>query len=210
MYSSVLLSTAFFPPALYFALAAASDVVQIERWENYHKQTYRNRCFIMGANGPLILSVPVMRGSFHKVAVNDLMIDNSVRWRDNHLRGIRSSYATAPYFEYYFEYVDSVIRKPFRFLIDLNLEAFGTINEVIGISTKVIYTERFIKDGEEENDYRYSISPKVKALPDNYREIEYTQVFSSRYSFISGLSILDLLFNKGPGTLALLHESLVI
>ncbi len=60
MAASVLLSTAYFPPARYFTLIAGAGDVQIEKWENYHKQTYRNRCTILGANGPLDLVVPVL------------------------------------------------------------------------------------------------------------------------------------------------------
>ena len=51
--SKVLLSTAFCPPVEYFALLAKSPVVQLEAMESYQKQSYRNRCRIMSANGPL-------------------------------------------------------------------------------------------------------------------------------------------------------------
>ncbi|MDZ7636569.1 MAG: WbqC family protein [Bacteroidales bacterium] len=87
MGEEVLLSTAYFPPAEYFSLVAHSRRVIIEEHENYLKQTYRNRCMILGANGPLALIVPVMRGSFHKTALKELKIDNGKRWRELHLRG---------------------------------------------------------------------------------------------------------------------------
>ena len=110
MGEEVLLSTAYFPPAEYFSLIAHSRKVMIESEENYLKQTYRNRCMILGANGPLALIVPVLRGSFHKTALRDLKIDNSRRWRELHLRGITSAYAAAPYFEYYYD----IISRSFR------------------------------------------------------------------------------------------------
>ncbi|MEZ5019530.1 MAG: WbqC family protein [Bacteroidales bacterium] len=109
MSEEVLLSTAYFPPVEYFSVVARSRQVLIEREENYLKQTYRNRCVIMGSNGPLPLVVPVLRGSFHKTAIKDLRIDNSRRWRDLHLRGIRSAYAAAPFFEFYFDIINDVI-----------------------------------------------------------------------------------------------------
>ena len=91
MAEELLLSTAYFPPASYFSLIARSTNVLIESEENYHKQTWRNRCIIMSANGPLPLVVPVLRGSFHKTAIKDLKIDYSKRWRELHLRGIASA-----------------------------------------------------------------------------------------------------------------------
>ena len=91
MTEEVLLSTAYFPPAEYFSLIAKSRRVIIERCENYHRQTYRNRCIIMGVNGSLPLIVPVLRGSFHKTPIDGLKIDESKRWREQHLRSITSA-----------------------------------------------------------------------------------------------------------------------
>ncbi len=118
MQEPILLSTAYFPPLEYFSLIARNRKVRIEKWENFLKQTYRNRCTILGTNGPLTLTVPVLRGSFHKTALKDLEIDNTRRWRDHHLRSIISACATAPFFEYYFDVIEGVVRKPFRFLLD--------------------------------------------------------------------------------------------
>ncbi len=134
MGEEVLLSTAYFPPAEYFSLVAGSRKVIIEEHENYLKQTYRNRCMILGANGPLALIVPVMRGSFHKTALKELKIDNGRRWRELHLRGITSAYAAAPYFEYYYDVISQVISRPFTYLLDLNTEALKAVCEAAGLN----------------------------------------------------------------------------
>ena len=57
----MLLSTAYCPPLAWFALTAREmtlspdrvipSVVRLEAAENYQKQSYRNRCYIAGANG---------------------------------------------------------------------------------------------------------------------------------------------------------------
>lgn len=204
MEDSVLLSTAYFPPAEYFSLMIHRRRALIEKWENYQKQTYRNRCVILGANGPLSLIVPVIRGSFHKTALKDLEIDNSRRWRDIHLRGIISAYATAPYFEYYFDIIEAVIRTPFRYLIDLNTEALLTVSRAMEITADISYTVGYQPPMSVKDDYRYLITPKRPSGYNNYIEHPYIQVFSEKYGFIPGLSIIDLLLNNGPGTAALL------
>ena len=208
MVNEVLLSSAYFPPAEYFFLIAHSKKVLIEKWENYHKQTYRNRCRIMGANGPLILTVPVLRGSFHKVPIKDLEIDNSRRWRELHLRGITSAYASAPFFEYYYDAISRVINKPFRFLLDLNTEALTSMKEAIGLTTGISFSSEFLAEGSTPGDYRYNISPKKTSAAEGFTDIQYTQVFSEKYGFVPGLSIIDVLLNNGPGTGALLLGSL--
>jgi len=210
MAHEVLLSTAYFPPAEYFFLIAHSSKVLIEKWENYHKQTYRNRCLILGANGPLMLTVPVLRGSFHKTPLRDLKIDNSRRWRELHLRGITSAYATAPFYEFYFDAISTVIRKPFSFLIDLNAEALAAMTVAIGITTQTDYTDEYVPEGTLMEDYRYRLSPKKPTQAERFHEMSYTQVFAERFGFVSGLSVIDLLLNNGPGTGALLLGSLAL
>lgn len=208
MSGEVLLSTAYFPPAEYFSLVAGARKVIIEKHENYIKQTYRNRCVILGANGPLALIVPVMRGSFHKTALSDLKIDNARRWRELHLRGIRSAYAAAPFFEYYFDAISQVISRPFTFLLDLNTEALTAICKAAGLSTEISFSGEFIPAGIDKEDYRYSITPKSPSGIGVYSQIPYTQVFSDKFGFTGRLSIIDMLLNNGPGTGALLQRSL--
>jgi len=207
MAATVLLSTAYFPPARYFTLIAGAGNVQIEKWENYHKQTYRNRCTILGANGPLDLVVPVLRGSFHKTPVRDIEIDSSRRWRELHLRGIMSAYATSPYFEFYYDILREVIAGDFRFLLDLNYTALKAVLDAIGIDVAVSFTGEFTGEGMAEADYRYTLTPKKPEGANMDIGVSYTQVFSDRYGFVPGLSIIDLLLNNGPETKALLLRS---
>lgn len=208
MAEELLLSTAYFPPASYFSLMARSRNVLIEREENYHKQTWRNRCLIMGPNGPLPLVIPVLRGSFHRTAIRDLRIDNGRRWRELHLRGITSAYAAAPFFEFYFDIISGVISSPHTWLLDLNSDALDAICGATGLTVQTGYTGRFEPAGSRENDYRYSITPKKEVQLPGYRDIPYTQVFGERHGFMPGLSIIDMLLNNGPGTRALLLRSL--
>jgi len=210
MTGAVLLSTAYFPPAEYFFLIAHSSKALIEKWENYHKQTYRNRCRILGANGTLMLTVPVLRGSFHKTSLRDLKIDNSRRWRELHLRSLTSAYATAPFYEFYFDAISTVIRKPFTFLIDLNNEALSAMTDSIGITRETAFTEEYLPEGNSKEDYRYLITPKQPTGVDGYKEMPYMQVFAEKFGFVPGLSIIDLLLNNGPGTGALLLGSLAL
>lgn len=208
MEEPLLLSTAYFPPAEYFSLIARHRIVRIEKWENFQKQTYRNRCVILGANGPLTLTVPVQRGSFHKTALKELEIDNTRRWRDHHLRSIVSACATAPFFEYYFDVIEGVIRRPYRFLLDLNTEALAAVCKAIGMTTEISFTEMYQQQHDEGNDYRHLITPKRPSSLINYTEIPYIQVFRDKYGFVPRLSIIDMLLNNGPGTGALVLRSL--
>ncbi len=198
MSTPLLLSTAYFPPTHYIALAANAERIIIEKEENYIKQTYRNRCYILTANGPIALSVPVIGGSLHKIKIRDIKIDYSKRWQKVHLRGIISSYSASPFFNYFFDEIEKIINKNHRFLLDLNMDSLTAICEMMKIKMNVSYSTLFEPVRNDSPDLRYFINPKNKGMNSMFRFKSYQQVFSDRYDFIPGLSSLDLIFNTGP------------
>jgi hypothetical protein len=124
MPGNLLLSTAYLPPAEYFARIANASEALIEKEENYLKQSYRNRCYILSPSGQQPLSVPVYLGSLHKTPVKDIRIDYSKRWQQVHLGALVSSYNSSPFFLFYFETIEKIILSNHKFLLDLNMESF--------------------------------------------------------------------------------------
>jgi hypothetical protein len=200
MTEKYLLSSAYFPPIHYLSLIHRADKVFIEREENYLKQTYRNRCLILTANGRSALTVPVLSGSLKKTPVKDIRIDYSKRWQQVHLRALISSYKSSAFFEYYFEDIERIIAGKTKYLLELNLNALRTVLRITGISTPVLYTNVFEPVTENDHDFRYIISPK-KEIPGISSSKEYYQVFSYKFGFVADLSILDLIFNLGPDSI---------
>ena len=195
MSGKILVSTAYLPPIEYIALISQADEVFLEKEENYLKQSYRNRCYILSAHGPQLLSVPVYQGSQHKIPTKDIRIDYSKRWQQVHLRAIKTAYHVSPYYQYYFESMEKIISKKNDFLIDLNMELLESVMNMLKLKTKVSYTTHFETIGESENDFRFRISPKEQS---EYHVKEYFQVFDTGKQFTRALSIIDLIFNMGP------------
>ncbi|MCE5345653.1 MAG: WbqC family protein [Bacteroidales bacterium] len=195
MAGKLLVSTAYLPPVEYFSLISKADEVLVEKEENYLKQTYRNRCYILSAHGPQLLSVPVYLGSIHKTRLKDIRIDYSKRWQQVHLRAIIASYGLSPYFEFYYENIEKIISKNPEFLLDLNMELTASVLKMLKIEKTISYTTDFEHPGDRENDFRYKITPKKES---SYVAKEYIQVFDTGKGFIPDLSILDLIFNLGP------------
>jgi len=193
--NKILVSTAYLPPIEYFSVIAKSEEVLIEHEENYHKQTYRNRCYILSSHGPQMLSVPVYSGSLHKTALKDIRIDYSKRWQQVHLRAMIAAYGTSPYFEFYHEDIFRIISADHSFLFDLNMALTLHLLEAIDIKAEVAPTRTFKPLSDRSEDYRYRINPKKQAL---IPFIPYNQVFNTAKDFVHGLSIVDLLFNMGP------------
>jgi len=193
----ILLSTAYLPPSEYFARIINAKEVLIEREENYHKQSYRNRCYILSVAGPQALTVPVYLGSFHKTSIKDIRIDYSKRWQQVHLGAMVSAYSSSPFFLYYYEELEKIILSNHQFLLDLNLELVMTILKMMKLEVNISFSTDFKPLDNTENDFRYNINPKKKS---DYVMKPYLQVFSQDKGFTAGLSIVDLLFNLGPET----------
>ncbi len=201
MPGNLLLSTAYLPPAEYFARMADAGASFIEKEENYLKQSYRNRCYLLSASGIQTLTVPVYLGSLHKTPVKDIRIDYSKRWQQVHLGALVSGYGSSPFFLYYYETLEKVILGNHEFLLDLNMELLRAILRMIKVETSISYTASFLPADQAGNDFRYRISPKKES---GYRTKPYTRVFSPKGSSSWRLSIVDLLFNMGPDTVSYL------
>ncbi len=175
--------------------------------ENYAKQSYRNRCEIMGANGPLTLVVPVIKSpNFDKTKVRDVRIDYSKRWQHQHWLSIVSAYKNSPYFDFYAERFEPFYRQKFDLLLDFNVGLTRLVLELLSGTGQLQFSDRYIEQPAGE-DLRNSLSPKTRlSKPDPiFNPSPYWQVFSDRMPFAPNLSILDLLMCEGPGAVDVLQ-----
>ena len=200
----------FFAPVIQYVLLANSHDIVFEKFDNYQKQTYRNRCYIYGANGKQLLTVPILHSkSQGRQKTGDIKIDYSFSWQKNMIKSLESSYRSSPYFEFYEDEILEIFDKKHTFLLDLNFHAHEVMAECLQLENKISYTESYIEPVAEEIDFRKLA--KAKGEPD-YDLTKYTQVFDTRRGYLSNLSILDLLFNEGTNALQYLeaHKSLLI
>lgn len=206
---SIYLSTAYLAPVQYYSKLLQGSVY-IEQQENYIKQTYRNRCTILSANGPMVLSIPIESSGGKKCPIKEVRLSDHGNWRHLHWNALISAYNSTPFFEYYQDDFYPFYEKNYKFLFDFNEELRYLICELIGIDTSNIrYTTEFLLEIEGE-DFRSTISPKVdwRSSDTDFRSFSYYQVFDQRFGFIANLSILDLLFNMGNESLIVLNESI--
>ena len=189
-----LFSTAYFPSISYMARFLTENEPLIEVFETYRKQTYRNRCRVMTANGVEILSVPVVKVNGNHTMTKDIIISPVEPWQHIHSRCLESAYKAAPYFDHYYDYLRPIFEGHFERLIDLNDAALQAILKMLKIKKEIVHTTDYVR--EAENDLREAFSPK-KAI-ENTSFPEYYQVFSTKFPFAADLSVLDLVFNEGP------------
>lgn len=202
-HASLLIESQYLPPCSYFSLLRQYEVVYIEQHEHYKKGSYRNRCHIAGANGPLRLSVPLQKGKHQQTAVRDVRIDNKNNWQRQHWESIKSAYGNAPFFEFYADYFQPCYEQSFDFLFDWNQALQKHVLEILGLSTEIRYTEVYYPKDEVPNDwvdYREQITPKHTA-GQTYSKAIYPQVFQDKHGFLPDMSIFDLLCCMGTESL---------
>jgi len=202
------LSSNYFPSIQYLSKFLMEDIdIEIEKCETFQKQSYRNRCIILSPNGNLPLTVPVQKVSGKKILMNEIKIDYSTNWQAEHLKSIEAAYRSSPFFEFYIDSFLKFFKSRYDLLIDFNTEILKTLLYEIEISKNFTFTEEYFK---ENPDFRRGIHPKEKEQinDSNFKPINYTQVFSSKFDFQPNLSVLDLLFNEGPNAVNILRSSL--
>ena len=195
-----------------FAHVVNADKVRIEQHANYQRKTYGNRCTIAGAGGSLSLAVPVVNVKNKKMTVKDVRISYDTNWQKQHWRSIVSAYNSSPFFEYYADDFVPFYEKNYKYLVDFNQDLFQTLLNELEIEPEIELTNEYqCADETAFDDLRKFIYPKKMPNDDQcYQTVEYRQVFSEKYPFIPNLSVIDLLFSKGPETYDILKASIAL
>ena len=201
---NVLLVTSYWPNLHYFFYVLNASIINIEQFDNYSKQSYRNRTQILSANGVLNLSIPIKKNKSEKV-INSIEISYKEDWQKNHWRAITSAYKNSPYFDFFEEDLKVFYSNKYNLLIDYNSDQLKFIVKVLKQKKNIQLTKQYESNPESVIDLRTIIHPKQSYLSDkllaNKLDQSYYQTFENKISFTPNLSILDLLFNKGLHTI---------
>lgn len=197
----IVLPTSYLPSIQYFGMLAKSKKVFIETYETYPKQTIRNRCTIYTSNGKLDLIIPVKKPNGNHTKTRDIKICYNEKWQAMHWRAIESAYNSSPFFLFYKDdFRDILLSGKYNKLIEINHSLTTLIIDLTGIKVDMEFSTSFRKTYDQ--DYR-NFKP-LKGVKNIFPV--YKQVFDRKHGFIQNLSIIDLLFNKGPDTIDLIKK----
>lgn len=198
---AVFIPTYFSPIAQYAAIFKENEVV-FEIEDNFQKQTYRNRCYIYGANGKLSLNIPIKHQTTEgRKKTKDTLVENDFPWQQQHYKSLQSAYRASPFFEFYEDDLQPIFNKKYKYIQDVNIDTFLFITGALELTQEFKKTSEYIIDAN--NDYRsLAIAKKGVEIDMDH----YIQMFDDKFGFIPNLSILDLLFMEGPNTVSFLEK----
>jgi len=206
---SVLIDLHYLPCLEFFTCVLNFDEIILESNEHFAKQSYRNRCYIQGANKTEMLSIPVIDGN-KKILMKDIKIDYSQRWETIHWRTINAAYGKSPFFEFFADYFQAIYEKKSIFLWDINLSFLTLCLKLMKQNKTISQTEVYEKEVKNNVfDARTLINAKKGFETNNiYQPISYQQNFGNEFE--PNLSIIDLLFCRGNQSLEILKKSSTI
>lgn len=193
----------------------------------FKKNEWQNRNRIKTAVGWQWLTVPVKFSFGQKI--NEVPINSTTNWARKHLQALRSNYNRAPFYQSYIGMFEQIYDMEWKSINDLNIHLVEMFRQKIGLGHKPVGRASEMSLREEPNDRLVDICKFLGADTylagaggENYMDLDrferqgirvifqrfdhpvYPQVFGE---FQSHMSIVDLLFNCGPDSLAVIAGS---
>ena len=213
-----ILQSNYIPWKGYFDLINMVDEFIFYDEVQYTKNDWRNRNKIKTPQGIQWLTIPVRQESLDQ-KIKDTKISDK-KWNIKHWRTISQNYSKSKYFKDYKDIFEELYLKcDEEYLSQINYKFITTINEILEIKTKLIWSSEFeLVDGQTEKllgickDCNADIYLSGPAAKDYFNEdlakqenIKVEWMDYSGYKeyeqlnppFEHGVTILDLIFNKG-------------
>tara|TARA_B100000989_G_scaffold280583_1_gene244120 strand:+ start:5699 stop:6394 length:696 start_codon:yes stop_codon:yes gene_type:complete len=215
-----ILQPSFIPWIGYFDIIRKSDLVIFLDHVQFNKRSWQQRNCIKTSEGSIFLTVPVLtKGKFNQ-RINEVKIDKSKDFINNHLKSIYQNYCKSKYFERYFDKIKNIYEKQENLLINLNMSFILMIMKEIfnnklkfELSSKLnlkskksnlildickyYKTKKYLSAKGSEN-YLIKNDFKKENIDLVFNEFSHPLYNQLNGKFIENLSIIDLLLNCGP------------
>jgi hypothetical protein len=220
---------AYLPWLGYFDRIYRSDVFIVldhVQMDQNSKTKFTNRNKIRTSNGWAWLTVPLKtKGKHGEAFINQLEIVDDSGWRQKHWGSLANAYARAPYFKDHKPYFESVYQKPWCLLNDVMSDTFNYFMKSLGLTRTILYSSQLNVAGHKDDlilnlcrevkadvyisgpfgrDYLNAGSFREASIELQFHDYAHPTYRQCYQGFEPFMSIVDLLFNHGPESLAVL------
>ncbi|HYG56425.1 MAG TPA: WbqC family protein [Burkholderiales bacterium] len=216
----------FLPWLGYLHRMASVDTFVILDHVQFERRNYQNRASVRMDDESRWLTVPVVQRS-QKERIVEKEIDNTVPWGAKHFATLRHAYRDAGFFSTYAPSLKSIFERQWGRLSELTAVTMEFARDAFGIRTPIVRTSELGVDGAK-SDLILNVCKAVGATglvagfggSRGYLDVEkfaaegvrveWHQFTHPQYRqcgtapFMPGLASVDLLFNCGPESRAIL------
>ncbi len=220
--TAVVIQPSYIPWRGYFDLIRRSDVFVFYDDVQYDKHGWRNRNRIKTPQGLRWLTIPVHAkgNTLEHRAINEIEMVAESGWNRAHLERLRHSYGKAPHYARYADVLEQLYVRNHALLADFTIESTIAIAGLLGIGdTRFVRSSDFHVSGTKTSRLlnllrqigatQYISGPSARSYIDEAEfaqagiTLEYITYGYEPYEqlyppYESAVSVLDLLFMKGP------------
>ena len=193
----------------------------------YSRGSITSRVNIKTPEGKKWLSVPVKKRGHSFQPISEIEVEPGTIW--NKIPGtLQSSYGRAPYFRTYMPQLEAILNKGHLRLVELNIALIEWLAQAFEMPTKSVKsselpgvwgqsTERLVSicrstgatqylsgfGGQKYQEEELFKQNGIDLAVYDFKHPEYPQLWGD---FVPGLSAIDLLFNCGPQSAAILRR----
>lgn len=182
----------FGSPVRYAMMAAYSTAVvnTLQRYDKRDKSTHRFA--IADTHGAVDLTVPVAKVTGRNLTWSDIPLSKHGKWWHVILTTLESAYGRTPYYEFVSYRFDELLREPQPgdSVATLCLAADRAVMSFLAPDTEV--------KAVTETSRTEAVSIIEPKAPTSGQTPAYRQIRADKLGFLSGLSILDVIYNLGP------------
>jgi len=211
----------------YFDKLDRCDVFCLLDTVQYKKNEFQNRNRIKTADGWQWLTVPVTYRFPQRI--NEVGVNQTVDWQRKHLQALKTNYSKAPFFDTYYANFDKFYQKSYGMIVDVNVASIDLLVQLLGLEGKLVLasslqletedpTLRLVeicknlggdsylsgRDGAKYMDVDMFKNNQIEVLFQDFKHPQYPQCYAP---FEPNMSVVDLLFNCGPESLAIIRKA---
>jgi hypothetical protein len=226
MTTAAIMQPTYLPWCGYMALIESVDEFVLLDTVQFAKRSWQQRNQIKTRNGPLWLTVPVVSKGLRNQKICDVKIDTERDFPQRHIRTIELNLSKTPFFYNYTNELVKILESNYDHLLMLTKELIIWLCKSLNINTRLRLASELDVSGSKA-DLLASICKRLGAdtylsppgsksyldqtnvLENNNIELSYFNYIHPTYQqmygeFMPYMSIIDLLFNCGPKSKAIL------
>lgn len=212
----------------YFALIDRVDIFVLLDDVEFNERSWQQRNQIKSTDGPMWLTVPVLKSGRRGQVIQDVEINTDERWQDKHRKSIQFNYAGADYLSEMEDWLESTYEQEWENLCALNVHGIKTLAAKLDLEVEYVLssslnaagqkTERLVNICRElgATEYLSPLGSREYIAEDNpfpeagielrYQNFEHPTYEQQHGDFVSHMSVIDLLLNEGPESRSILRS----